>query len=192
MLELKVKRMIWSVPGSVKTDGSKQEVKRVSAGIYHRMRNNGNLVQYNRGEFSATLLRGVFGDLFYRRVDVKDRKVKMYTNEAGFDVFQQALKDDAMNSGLTFFTKIDGAVSGPVGAGSVQNNLTYGFAFNPMYTRESGRIELIHLKELDLPQSNLEFGQNKKSTPVFMVFDVSPQSDGSLLNNIREVRKKLS
>ena len=123
MLELKVKRMIWSVPGSVKTDGSKQEVKRVSAGIYHRMRNNGNLVQYNRGEFSANLLRGVFGDLFYRRVDVKDRRVKMYTNEAGFDVFQQALKDDALNSGLTFFTKIDGAVSGDISASSAQNNL---------------------------------------------------------------------
>ena len=43
---------------------------------------------------------------------------------------------------------------------------------------------------LDLPQSNLEFGQNKKSTPVFMVFDVSPMSDGSMVNNIREVRMK--
>jgi hypothetical protein len=31
---------------------------------------------------------------------------------------------------------------------------------------------------------------NKKSTPVFMVFDVSPMSDGSLINNIREVRMK--
>ncbi len=28
--------------------------------------------------------------------------MKMYTNEAGFDVFQQALKTDALNSGLTF------------------------------------------------------------------------------------------
>jgi hypothetical protein len=94
MLELKVKRMIWSQPGTVKSGGSKQELKRVSAGVYYRMRNNGNLVQYNRGEFNANLLRSVFGDLFYRRVDVKDRRVKMYTNEAGFDVFQQALKTD--------------------------------------------------------------------------------------------------
>jgi hypothetical protein len=51
MLELKVKKMIWGKPGTVKTNGSKQEVKRTSAGVYHRMRNNGNLVQYNRGEF---------------------------------------------------------------------------------------------------------------------------------------------
>lgn len=190
MLDMKVSRMIWARPGTVKTGASKQEVKRVSAGIYHRMRNSGNFLEYNRGEFSANLLRTVFGDLFYRRVDVKDRRVKMYTNEAGFDVFQQALKTDAMNSGLTFFSNINGADTAAATTGSSQNNLTYGFAFNSMVSRETGRIELVHLKELDLPQTNLEFGQNKKSTPVFMVFDVSPTSDGSLKNNIREVRMK--
>jgi hypothetical protein len=168
MLELKVKKMIWGKPGTVKTNGSKQEVKRTSAGVYHRMRNNGNLV---------------FGDLFYRRVDVKDRHVKMYTNEAGFDVFQQALKNDALNSGLTFM-----ADSGNRYLQGEGQHITYNFAFDAMVTRETGRVELIHLKELDLPQSNLEFGQNKKSTPVFMVFDVSPMSDGSMVNNIREVR----
>ena len=190
MLELKVKRMIWGKPGTVKSNGSKQEVKRTSSGIYHRMRNNGNLVQYNRGEFSANLIRSVFGDLYYRRVDVKDRHVKLYTNEAGFDVFQQALKADAMNSGLTFMATVNAAEPGNVNSASPQNHLTYAFAFDSMVTRESGRVELIHLKELDLPQSNLEFGQNKKSTPVFFVFDVSPMSDGSLVNNIREVRMK--
>jgi hypothetical protein len=185
MIELKVKRMIWSKPGTVKSGGSRQEVKRVSAGVYHRMRNNGNLVQYNRGEFSANLIRSVFGDLFYRRVDVKDRRVKMYTNEAGFDVFQTALKDDALNSGLTFV-----ADSGDRFMQGSGQNITYNFAFDSMITRETGKVELIHLRELDLPQTNLEFGQNKKSTPVFMVFDVSPSSDGGLMNNIREVRMK--
>jgi hypothetical protein len=166
-------------------NGSQQNLKRTSAGVYHRMRNNGNLVQYNRGEFSANLIRSVFGDLFYRRVDVKDRRVKMYTNEAGFDVFQQALKDDALNSGLTFV-----ADSGNRYMQGEGQNITYNFAFDAMVTRETGRVELVHLKELDLPQTNLEFGQNMKSTPVFMVFDVSPLSDGALVNNIREVRMK--
>lgn len=183
MLDLKVQKMIWGKPGIVKTRGSKQEVKKVSSGVYYRMRNNGNLVQYNRGEFSTNILRAVFGDLFYRRVDVKDRRVKMYTNEAGFDVFDQALKDDALNSGLTIIADtrfIQGA----------EQKLTLNYAFNSMVTRETGKIELVHLKELDLPQNNLEFGQNKKSTPLFLVFDVSPEGDGSLRNNIREVRMK--
>lgn len=183
MLEMKVNRMIWSKPGMVRTNGSRQEIKRVSAGVYHRMRNNGNLVQYNRGEFSGNLIRSVFGDLFYRRVDVKDRKVKMYTNEAGFDVFQQAVKTDALNSGLTFV-----ADSGDRFLQGSGQNITYNYAFDSMVTRETGRVDLVHLKELDLPQTNLEFGQNKKSTPVFFVFDVSPRGDGSMVNNIREVR----
>jgi hypothetical protein len=46
-----------------------------------------------------------------------------------------------------------------------------------------------HLLELDLPQTNLEFGANKKSTPIFMVFDVSPAGDGMLSDNVREVRR---
>jgi hypothetical protein len=183
MLDLKVQKMVWGKPGIVKTRGSKQEVKKVSAGVYYRMRNNGNLVQYNRGEFSTAIFRAVFGDLFYRRVDVKDRRVKIYTNEAGFDVFDQALKEDALNSGLTIVADtrfIQGS----------EQKLTLNYAFSSMVTRETGRIELVHLKELDLPQSNLEFGQNKKSTPLFLVFDVSPEGDGSLRNNIREVRMK--
>jgi hypothetical protein len=175
MLDLKVQKMVWGKPGIVKTRGSKQEVKKVSAGVYYRMR--------NRGEFSTAIFRAVFGDLFYRRVDVKDRRVKIYTNEAGFDVFDQALKEDALNSGLTIVADtrfIQGS----------EQKLTLNYAFSSMVTRETGRIELVHLKELDLPQSNLEFGQNKKSTPLFLVFDVSPEGDGSLRNNIREVRMK--
>lgn len=183
MLDIKVQKMIWGKPGVAKTRGSKQEVKKLSAGVYYRMRNNGNLVQYNRGQFSVNIFRAVFGDLFYRRVDVANRRVKIYTNEAGFDVFDQALKDDALNSGLTIIADtrfIQGA----------EQKLTLNYAFSSMVTRETGRIELVHLKELDLPQTNLEFGQNKKSTPLFLVFDVSPESDGSLRNNIREVRMK--
>lgn len=189
MLETKVKRMIWGKPGVVRSNGAKQELKKVSAGLYYRMRNSGNYVAYNKGEFSGNLIRSVFGDLFYRRVDVKDRHVKMYTNEAGFDVFQQAIKDDVFNSGLTLVTQIDAAKTGAPGVMDANQHLTYSYAFDSMVTRETGRVELIHLRELDLPQTNFEFGQNKKSTPLFMVFDVSPMSDGSLINNIREVRR---
>lgn len=183
MLDLKVKRMVWGKPGTTKTKGSKQELKKVSGGIYYKMRNNGNRVTYNRGEFSLELLRDVFGDLFYRRVDIKDRRVKIYTNEAGFDLFNQANKQDLLNSGLTIIAD-DRFIEGR------GQKMTISYGFESMITRETGRIDLVHLRELDLPQTNLEFGQNKKSTPLFMVFDVSPTGDGTLANNIREVRLK--
>lgn len=183
--EMKVTKMIWSKPGSAKTNGSKQEVKKISAGVYHRMRNNGNLVQFNAGSFTTNIFRNVFGDLFYRRVDVADRKVKIYTNEAGFDLFDQALKDDAFNSGLTLVAGVNDKFIQGTG-----QKMTLNYAFNSMITRETGEITLVHLLELDLPQGNLEFGQNKKSTPLFLVFDVSPSGDGTLRNNIREVRQE--
>lgn len=183
MMDMKVNKMVWGTGGVSKSRGSKQEIKRASEGIFHKMRRNGNLVQYNRGEFSINLLRTVFGDLFYRRVDIKNRRVKIYTNEAGFDLFNQANKEDLMNSGLTVIA------DSRFIQGSGQNMMV-SYGFDAVTTRETGRIDLIHLRELDLPQTNLEFGQNKKSTPLFMVFDVSPEGDGSLKNNIREVRLK--
>jgi len=183
MLSMKVNKMVWGVQGTSKSYGSKQELKKSSAGIYHKMKDNGNLVQYNRGEFSINLLRDIFGDLFYRRVDIKNRRVKIYTNEAGFDLFNKANKEDLMNSGLTVIA------DNRFIQGSGQNMMV-SYGFDAVTTRETGRIDLVHLRELDLPQTNLEFGQNKKSTPTFMVFDVSPTGDGSLANNIREVRHK--
>ena len=183
MLDMKTAQMIWGRPGVTKDRNGKQEVKRVSSGIYHKMINNGNTVYYNRGEFSIQLLRDVFGDIFYRRVDIKDRKVKIYTNESGFEIFKRANKEDLLNSGLTVIA--DSRFIQGTG-----QNMSVSYAFDSMFTSETGRVDMVHLRQLDLPNTNLEQGQNKKSTPIFMVFDVSPTGDGSLQNNIREVRRK--
>lgn len=183
MLDIKTSKMIWNKPGAVRTRGAKQEVKKSSAGLIHRMRTNGNLVQYPRGNFNINIFRTVFGDLFYRRVDVAQRRVKIYTNEAGFELWETALRDEAFASGLTF--NVGDNDKFVQGSG---RNLVMNFAFTAAVTRETGRMDLIHLKELDLPQTSLEFGQNKKSAPMFLVFDVSPTGNGTLGSNIREVR----
>lgn len=180
MMDLKVERMIWSKGGTSKTYGSKQEIKRHPQGLYYKMRNNGNRVEYPRGQFSINILRDVFGDLFYRRKDIKDRRVKLYTNEAGIEAFRKANKEDLLNSGLTVIAD-DRFIEGR------GQQMMISYAFESVTTMETGRVDVVHLRELDLPQTNTEFGQNKKSTPIFFVFDVS-DSDNGLLNNIREVR----
>ncbi len=101
------------------------------------------------------------------------------------EVFRTAAKDDLLRSGLTVIAD-DRFIEGK------GQNMTFSWAFDSMVTMETGRITVSHLRELDLPQNNTEFGRNKKSTPVFMVFDVSPSGDGSLQNNIREVRHSAS
>lgn len=183
MLETKVKRMIWSKPGTAKSGGQYQEVKKGVEGLYWKMRNNGNRVTYNRGELSINLFRAVFGDLFYRRVPMQRRKVKLYTNEAGMEAFNQAAKTDAMGSGLNLNAGYNDKFI--EGSGT---NLKMKYAFASFWTLDTGDVEIVHLQELDEPQTNTEYGQNKKSTPIFIVFDVSPDGDGTPKNNVREVR----
>lgn len=184
MLATKTNKHFWGQPGYLQSFGSQQELKKVSAGIYPRMRHSGNYVPYNRGELSVNLFRTVFGDLFYRRVAMKDRKVKLYTNEAGIAAFRDAIKNSALSDGLQF--NVGSSDKFIQGSGQ---NLVLNYAFESFITQETGSVQVIHLQELDLQQTNTEFGQNKKSTPVFFVFDVSPTSGGSLLNNVREVRR---
>jgi hypothetical protein len=107
----------------------------------------------------------------------------MFTNEAGFEIFRTASKEDLLKSGLT----IVAGVNDKFIQGSGQH-MIINWAFDSMVTMDTGEITLSHLMELDLPQTNSEFGRNKKSTPIFMVFDVSPKGDQSLQDNIREVR----
>ena len=184
MLNQKVHKMIWAQGGTSQSGSGKQELKKLSMGVYPRMRQYGNLEQYNAGQFSINILRNVFGDLFYRREDMKNRRVKLFTNEAGIEVFRTAAKDDLLKAGFTIIADerfIEGR----------GQKMTINWAFDSMVTMDTGRIEVSHLMELDLPQTNSEYGRNKKSTPVFMVFDVSPTGgDQMSSDNIREVRPK--
>lgn len=186
LLEDRVKRYVWQQGGTDNTGTGQQELKYITEGIYPQMRAYGNLEQYNAGQFSFNILRNVFGDLFYRRVDFKDRKVKLYTNEAGMEVFNTAAKDDLLKQGFTIIAN-DGFIDKSRGPRHMMIN----YAFDQVVTQETGNVELIHLSELDLPQTNSEFGRNKKSTPIFLVFDISNQNGSGLPGvNIREVRQK--
>ena len=111
------------------------------------------------------------------------REVVLYTNESGMDAFQQAIKEDAIAQNLVFNVGDNNKFVSGTG-----QSLELNFAFNSFITRETGRVRVVHLTELDLPQTNLEFGQNKKSTPIFIVFDVT--NGGSMRGNIRPVRYK--
>ena len=181
MLEQKVNKMIWALPSFTHT-GQRQEGIQINAGVYPRMR-KGNLEQYNDGQFSINIVRNVFGDLFYRREAMATRRVKMYTNEAGIEVFRTAAKNDLLKAGLTIIAD-DRFIHGK------GQHMTIDWAFDSMVTMDTGKIDVAHLMELDLPQTNSEFGRNKKSTPIFMVFDVSPGGDTMASDNVREVRPK--
>lgn len=177
---------IWEKGGTSRGSGKKQEIRKVTPGLYWRMRNNGNYVSYPRGSFSINLLRNVFGDLFYRRVSMGERRVKLYTNEAGFNVFDQAAKKDLLGAGITLTDM--GTGNGFI-EGSGQSRM-FNFGFDRIKTRETGIIELVHLTELDQPSTSTEFGQNKRSTPIFIVLDLTSPDGGIAQDNIRLVRRQ--
>lgn len=182
MLKIRKHRMLYGSGGELQTLAHRQENKKISEGIISQMRNYGNKVEFNKGDFSLNMIRDTFGDLFYRRKSIKDRRVKLYTNEAGMKLFRQANKEDLLASGLTIIA------DNRFIQGSGQNMIV-NYGFGEAYTMETGTIEVAHLMELDLPQLNSEFGQNKYSTPIFIAFDIS-NPEGGTLKNIREVRKK--
>lgn len=178
MLDLKVSRMIWGKGGYSTENTGKQEVRKHTEGIYHKMKRDAHTVEFNRGGFSLGLLRDTFGDLFYRRVDMKNRRVKLFTNEAGIALFRQANKEDLFRMGLTIQVDIKDYKSNP---------MVVHPDFDLMYSMESGVVEVSHLRELDLPYSQADFDLNKRSAPIFFVFDLT-NPDGGLNNNIRTVR----
>ncbi len=181
MLMLRMERTLWGKGGQSQARNGKQEVRKHVEGIYSKMKRFGQYTDFNKGQFSGNLLRQVFGDLFYRRVDIGDRRVKLYTNEAGMELFRQANLDDLKASGLTIIA------DNRFIQGSGQNMMV-NYGFDMMFSWETGTVEVSHLKELDLPETYDQFAINRKSPPIFYAFDIT-NPDGGLQNNIREVRQ---
>lgn len=181
MLKIRKNRILHGAGGSFSTLGNRGEEKAITEGVLSQIRNYGNYMPISAGEFSINMLRDLFGNLFYRRIPMAQRRVKLYTNEAGIRLFKQANKNDLMNSGITVIAD-DRFIEGR------GQNMVVNYGFDAMVTMETGRIEVSHLMELDLPQLNSEYGTNRYSLPVFLAFDISDATVGRM-RNIREVRK---
>lgn len=182
MLKIRKHRILYGMGGSTKTLGHRGEVKQITEGILSQIRHCGHYMPINAGDFSINMLRDLFGSLFYRRVPMKDRRVKLYTNEAGIRLFRQANKNDLFASGITVIADqrfIEGS----------GQNMAVNYGFDAAITMETGRIEVSHLMELDLPELNSEYGTERYSAPLFLAFDISNMTGGAM-KNIREVRKK--
>lgn len=174
MLENRSDRRIWGKGGVINQKG---EIVRNTFGLVPRLR-EGNYLPLNKGDFSFNVLRDIFGDLFYRRESMQNRRVKLYTNEAGMSLFEKAAKDDLKAAGLTIM------------ANDFIKDGLFNFRMNKMYSMETGMVEVAHLQELDLVTNKVDMTASKKSAPKFMVFDISPSGNGTLQNNIRPVRHR--
>ena len=188
MLEQKAELLVWGRAGYTKDDSGQNSVY-VGRGMWQQM-HEGNVVYYNDGEFSIGLLRRVFGDLFYRRTAMGQRNVKIYTNEAGLNLVSDTIATQIPNlfGQATTTINADTFIHGHK-SGEPNMNMGMGFGFSYFITSETGKVEFVHLDTLDLPTSRQEFGQNEKSTPIFMVFDMTDMQ-GMGIPNMRTVRQE--
>jgi hypothetical protein len=174
MMRMKANMIMWGRQGQTKDERGRST--RMKQGLWQQL-HLGNIIQYDRGQFSLNLLRTAIGDLFYNRVLIADRKVKVYTNRSGMELASTAIKKD-FNS-ANFMVSADKFMDG-----KDRLKQGYAFQFDHYMTTETGPVEFVELEQLNMHATFLELGPNKKTPPIFIVLDVSGQED----SGIREVK----
>ena len=174
MLRMKANILMWGRQGNGKDE--KGRPTRAKQGMWQQL-HLGNVVYYDKGQFSLNLIRSAVGDLFYNRVLIKDRKVKIYTNRAGMELAATAIRKDF--NGQNFMLSADKFMDG-----KDRLKQGYAFQFDHFMTTETGPVEFVELEQLNEHATFLELGPNKKTPPVFIIMDISGQED----SGIREVK----
>jgi hypothetical protein len=174
MMRMRANMLMWGRQGNTKDE--KGRPTRLKPGLWQQL-HLGNVIYYDRGQFSLNLLRSAIGDLFYNRVKVSERYVKVYTNRAGMELASSAMRKDFNNS--NFMLSADKFMDG-------KDRLKQGYAlqFDHYMTTETGPVEFVELEQLNMHATFLELGPNKKTPPIFIILDVSGQEDAG----IREVK----
>jgi hypothetical protein len=65
---------------------------KINLGVYEKVK-QGNIVKYDRNKFSLQEMKDAIGAL-YTQPQPKQRSVKLVTNQAGLDLFNEALKKE--------------------------------------------------------------------------------------------------
>lgn len=174
MLRMRANMLMWGRQGN--TVDEKGRPTRLKPGLWQQL-HLGNVIYYDKGQFSLNLIRSAIGDLFYNRVKVSERRVKIYTNRAGMELASSAMRKDFNNQNMML--SADKFIDG-------KDRLKQGYAlqFDHFMTTETGPVEFVELEQLNEHATFLELGPNRKTPPIFIILDVSNEGGA----NIREVK----
>jgi hypothetical protein len=175
MVKMKANMLLWGRQGTAKDE--KGRPSKVYAGLWQQM-HLGNIVYYNRGQFTMNTIRYTLDNLFHGRVSIGDRKAKIFVNRAAMQLVEKAIREDALSQGFTF--NAENYVKG-------KNNLSLGFTFgfSTYHSKETGDVEFVELEQLNEAVTFLEQGPNKRVSPIFIILDVS---GGANQTGIRELK----
>lgn len=176
MMRMKANAMMWGRQGN--TQDEKQNKTRLKSGLWQQY-HSGNVVKFDHGQFTLNMIRNGIGDLFYNRVALKDRSVKVYTNRSGMELASDEMRKDFNKN--NFMLNADKFLDG-------KDRLKQGYAigFDHILTTETGPVEFIELEQLNEHATLLELGPDKKVPPIYIITDASMQGGA----NVREVKLK--
>lgn len=174
MIKMKANTLLWGREGGGRDE--KGRPTRSKPGLWQQL-HLGNIIYYEKGNFSMNLIRNAVGDLFYNRVKVGQRSVKIYTNRAGMELASTYMRRDYNSQGFITNGKdfLDGKDRLKQG---------YAFQFDHFMTVETGPVEFVELEQLNTYSTFIELGPNKKTAPIFIILDISDDSNAG----VREVK----
>jgi hypothetical protein len=138
---------------------------RSSMGMW-QMLHLGNVNYYS--QLSTRVLQESIGDMFYQRVPAELRNVELYTGEAGFTLFHEAVTRNL--NGLGGLIPLEKFIDGR------GMDMTFGYQFKAYRMLNGGTITLKHLKTLDDYDTKAERGNGKfgRMSATFLGLDMSP------------------
>jgi hypothetical protein len=170
MMRMKANMLVFGRQGNGRDE--KGRPTRAKQGIWQQL-HLGNVEMYDKGQFTLNMIRSAVGDLFYNRVKVGERRVKIYTNRAGMEQASAAIRKDFNNQ--NFMVNADKFLDG-----KDRLKQGYAFQFDHYMTVETGPVEFVELEQLNMHATFLELGPNKKVPPIYIIMDISGQEDAGI------------
>lgn len=174
MEKMKANMQLWGRAGLARDE--KGRPMKVYSGLWQQL-HLGNIVYYNKGRFSMNILRYTLDNLFHGRVALRDRKARVYTNTAGLQLVDTAIKEDALGQGFVFNAE-------HYVKGKDRLSLGFQFGFTNYHSKETGDIEFVVLEQLNESVTFLEQGNGKRKAPIFIIMDISGDSN----QGVRELK----
>lgn len=167
--------VVFGMPGSNLMSPSRYDVTS-GMGLWH-MLHLGNVQYYSN--LTLRKLEEPIGDMYYGRVAMENRNTVLYTGEAGFLLFSNAVEKKL--NGLGGLIPLDKFVSGS------GMNMGLGYQFKSYILPNGGTVTLKHLGLLDqfATKSERGTGRYSKMSATFLGMDMSPDNT----ENIKIVKR---
>ncbi len=174
--------LMWGHGGRVKQDGP--DDIRMSVGLWKQLDNSYKRV-YNKSQFSLELFRSEIYNFYAGRVEFKgpdpSRTLIVQTGMGGMRLVNEAIKREAINSGLVIQAASNNGIGAITGQGM---DLNYGFAFTSYVIPFLANVKFVLNPAFDnLHTNDIEnpiIDGNPLSSYSFIIFDITDTGNDNI------------